>query len=212
MMMPQELVSARWTEKWRWKAALSVQPPLTLGGGTPQCCWLGSKFNLSLGFYSHHPTTGGGETPESLLGFLWRHSSRKGTPLSRKRDENPTSPRLPWYYLAESVTSTQLVKSESPDSPSRLWEEWGWGLQCFLRASCLQGCPVPGLLTTESRLFLRFLIWALWCRQVATSSGPSLGYMWQKETQGTQLCVISQVPIHQVTTLSSLHLSVLDVF
>lgn len=35
--------------------------------------------------------------------------------------------------------------------------------------------------------------------------------MRQKETQGTQLCVISQVPIYQVTTLSSLHFSVLHV-
>ena len=55
-------------------------------------------------------------------------------------------------------------------------------------------CPLPGPLAAERRLFMAFFVYICWHFQVPGFSRTHLGYMRQKEAQGTHCSVIPQAP------------------
>ena len=55
-------------------------------------------------------------------------------------------------------------------------------------------CPFPGPLTAERRLFMAFFVYTCWHFQVPGFSRTHLGYMRQKEAQGTHCSIIPEAP------------------
>lgn len=70
-------------------------------------------------------------------------------------------------------------------------------LQCFLKVVCLWGFSFPGLLTKEQAFLGPSEVSPLVLLRCYLFRPESGIYEAEKKTQGTQFCVVSEVPIYQ---------------
>lgn len=157
--------------------------------------------------------------PEVLVttSYMWPHYHRvvvkflnlyqvssNATPAGRACLHHPTQKKIPPAHPAFSDTTQQRkspqhslsrVKSRFSNQPqTRRMRE---GAAVFLKSVLSPGCPFSGLLTREQTFLGAPEVSPLvlpGCQFFRPKSGI---YKAKKKTQGTQFCVISEVPIYQ---------------